>query len=472
MKQVYKPRKYQEFTTQQIIDNGVVLQNGRRGSGPFLDMGLGKTVSTLTAVAELLRRNEGKKVLIVAPKRVAEQVWPAEVEKWAHLGYIRVSVVTGSERARTGKLGGNANVFTLGVDNIAWLVAKFGGKLPFDMLVIDESSGFKSASSQRFKALRQALPSFKRVVILTGTPRGNKILDLWPQIYLLDSGERLGPTVTGFRNRYFTPGASKNHVVYEYNLKKGNEFEGEDINERIIYEKISDICFSMKSADWLELPTVTVTDVWVDLTPPLLQQYKDFKKEQVLQLLTDTLSAPNAAALTGKLLQFASGAIYKTDSREWVDIHNLKLQAFAEDVEALNGSPLLVFYQFQHDAARIKKLFPYARLLQTNQDIEDWNNGKIELLLAHPKSAGHGLNLQFGGNNLAWFGCPWSLELYLQANKRIDRPGQNKPVFIRRYLTNNTFDMQVVNHLAGHENSLNSLMDAVKAMIEEIRCGI
>jgi SNF2 family DNA or RNA helicase len=297
-------------------------------------------------------------------------------------------------------------------------------------------------------------------------------LDLWPQIYLLDSGERLGPTVTGFRNRYFTPGASKNHVVYEYNLKKGNEFEGDDINERIIYEKISDICFSMKSADWLELPTVTVTDVWVELTPPLLQQYKDFKKEQVLQLLTDTLSAPNAAALTGKLLQFASGAIYKTDSREWVEIHNLKLQAFADDVEALNGSPLLVFYQFQHDAARIKKLFPYARLLQTNQDIEDWNNGKIELLLAHPKSAGHGLNLQFGGNNLAWFGCPWSLELYLQANKRIDRPGQTKPVFIRRYLTNNTFDMQVVAHLEGHENSLNSLMDAVKAMIEEIKCGI
>lgn len=450
----YTPWPYQDFATNHIIDNPY--------AGLLLDMGLGKTVSTLTAVNRLMYEDlEIDKTLVIAPKRVAEETWPEEVLKWDHLKHLRISVVLGTESQRISALKVKADIYVINRENVAWLIGYYQSAFPFDMVVIDELSSFKSAKAIRFKALRRIRPMVKRVVGLTGTPAPNGLIDLWPQIYLLDMGERLGKTLTRYREAYFTPGRRNGHVVYNYNLNEGGE--------KAIYERISDICISMKAKDYLQLPERINRTVSIHLPPAVKSRYDDFEREQILALDNedlDEISAVNAAALSGKLLQFANGAIYDAN-KDWHEIHRAKLEALDEIVEAANGQPVLVFYSFKHDLARIQKhLRKYKPVkLDTKEDIRNWNAGKTQLLLAHPASAGHGLNLQAGGNIIVWFGLTWSLELYQQANARLDRQGQTKPVIVHHLCVTGTMDEDVMKSTDRKAAGQDALMDAVKARI-------
>jgi SNF2 family DNA or RNA helicase len=430
------------------------------GAGLFLDMGLGKTITTLTAIDQLMYdRFEVEKVLVIAPKRVAEDTWMNEVEQWDHVKHLKLSLVLGTAKQRKEALIRKADIYVINRENVAWLISLYGSAFPFDMVVVDELSSFKNHASQRFKALRMVRPKVKRVVGLTGTPSPNGLIDLWSQLYLLDMGERLGRTIGNYRNRYFRPGRSNGYVVYEYKANVGSEQE--------IYDKISDICISMKAEDYLELPDKVVRDIPVHLSPEAQQSYNAFEKEQVLQLQDSEITAVNAAALTNKLLQYASGAIYDSD-RNVHHVHDEKLDMLEEIIEAAN-SPVLIFYSFKHELNRImKRLKSYKpRKLEVSQDIEDWNAGKIEVLLAHPASAGHGLNLQRGGNNIVWFSTPWSLELYLQANARLHRQGQTKPVMIFRLVAHNTHDQRVIKAIESKNTGQEALMEATKALISK-----
>lgn len=450
----YTPWPYQDFATNHIIENPY--------AGLLLDMGLGKTVSTLTAVNRLMYEDlEIDKTLVIAPKRVAEETWPEEVLKWDHLKHLRVSVVLGTESQRISALKVKADIYVINRENVAWLIGYYQSAFPFDMVVIDELSSFKSAKAIRFKALRRIRPMVKRVVGLTGTPAPNGLIDLWPQIYLLDMGERLGKTLTRYREAYFTPGRRNGHVVYNYNLNEGGE--------KAIYERISDICISMKAKDYLQLPERINRTVSIHLPPAVKSRYDDFEREQILALDNedlDEISAVNAAALSGKLLQFANGAIYDSN-KDWHEIHRAKLEALDEIVEAANGQPVLVFYSFKHDLTRIQKhLRKYKPVkLDTKEDIRNWNAGKTQLLLAHPASAGHGLNLQAGGNIIVWFGLTWSLELYQQANARLDRQGQTKPVIVHHLTVAGTMDEDVIKSTDRKAAGQDALMDAVKVRI-------
>lgn len=451
---------YQRFSVQHIIDHPA--------AGLLLEMGLGKTVATLTAVNRLMYEEmEIDRVLVIAPKRVAEDTWTTEAQKWDHLKHLRVSVVLGSENARIAALRAKADVYVINRENVAWLVGYYGGAWPFDMVVIDELSSFKSAKAIRFKALRMVRPYCRRVVGLTGTPAPNGLIDLWPQIYLLDQGERLGKTITGFRQRYFTPGRTNGHVVYDYKLR--------DSGEEAIYGKISDICISMKAEDYLQLPGRIDRTVEVRLPESVREKYEEFEKQQILALEDqEEITAVNAAVLSNKLLQFSNGAIYG-ENHEFHEIHQAKLEALEEIVEAANGNPVLVFYSFKHDAERIKKrLKTYHPVeLKGSAEIQAWNAGQIPVLLAHPASAGHGLNLQAGGNVIVWFGLNWSLELYQQANARLHRQGQTKPVIIHHLVAPGTMDEDVMASLSRKGESQDALMEAVKARIKKYKslCG-
>lgn len=455
----YTPRKYQDFSTRHIIDNPA--------AGLFLDMGLGKTAATLTAIDELIYdRMEVSKVLIIAPKKVATDTWPDELGKWDHTRHLRFSVVVGTEKQRKQALRSEADIYLINRENVPWLVAHYGGGfMPFDMLVIDELSSFKSAKAQRFKALKMVRPLFKRVVGLTGTPAPNGLVDIWPQVFLLDQGERLGRTITGFRTEYCTEGMKNGHVVYKYHMRKDKQQQ--------VYDKIGDICISMKSEDYLDLPGRIDIDVNVRTDDCVMDAYNDFVRDRVMEMMENSedglITAVNAAALTGKLRQFANGAIYDAD-RAVHKIHDYKLEALEEIVEEAAGKPVLVFYSFKHDLSRIKAskaIGKQVRELKTSQDMKDWNAGKISLLLAHPASAGHGLNLQTGGHIMVWFGLDWSLELYQQACKRLDRPGQVEPVRNYRLLTEGTIDYKVLQALEGKRAGQDSLMDAVKALVDQ-----
>lgn len=452
----YNPHPYQDFATQHVIDNPE--------AGLFLDMGLGKTVSTLTAVDRLMNDYfEISKVLVIAPKRVAEDTWTTETAKWDHLKHLRLSVVLGSERERKEALKAKADIYIINRENVAWLVGYYQSAFPFDMIVIDELSSFKSAKAIRFKTLRMIRPKVKRVVGLTGTPVPNGLIDLWPQLYLLDQGARLGKSISGFRERYFTPGKRNGQVVFNYNLKTESE--------QAIYDKIGDICISMKAKDYLSLPERVNHTIEVKLTAPLQEKYDEFEKQQVLSIDSDTdISAVNAAALSTKLRQFANGAVYDADRNVHV-VHDEKLEALEELVEEANGQPVLIFYSFKHDLDRItKRLKGYKpRTLDGPSDIEEWNRGEISILLAHPASAGHGLNLQAGGNIVIWFGLNWSLELYQQANARLDRQGQIKPVIIYHLITVSTIDQKVFLALEGKAEGQEALMNAVKAIIKKYK---
>lgn len=448
--------EYQKAAVQHIIDHPA--------AGLFLDMGLGKTVSTLTAVNQLMNVYlEVTKVLVIAPKRVAEDTWTTECEKWEHLHGLRVSRVLGTEKKRKAALKADADIYVINRENVVWLVAQLKGWWPFDMIVIDELSSFKSNTAARFKALRQVRPMTSRVVGLTGTPAPNGLIDLWPQMYLLDMGERLEKTITAYRAKYFRPGRTNGQVVFDYKPNTGSE--------EAIYKKISDICISMKAEDYLDLPDMIEIPVEVSMNERQMKQYEKFEEEQVLKLQEEgDISAVNAAALSNKLLQYANGAIYDAE-RNIHELHEAKLDALEEIVEAANGSPVLVFYSFRHDVARIlKRLKAYdPKEIGGQDDIQAWNEGKISVMLAHPASAGHGLNLQKGGHIMVWFGLPWSLELYQQANARLHRQGQSQPVRNYIIMTKGTMDADVKKALSGKTDRQDALMEAVKARIEKWR---
>ena len=434
-------------------------------SGLFLDMGLGKTVTTLTLINRLIYEElTVRKVLIIAPKRVAENVWDAERDKWEHLQHLRISKITGNPVQRQEALKAKAEIFIISRDNIAWLCGLYGGSmLPFDMLVIDESSSFKNHKSLRFKALKRVQPSFDRVVLLTGTPAPNGLIDLWAQIYLLDRGERLGKTIGGYRERYFTPGQTNGAIVYNYKL--------DSTGEEKIHAKIDDICMSMKAEDYLDMPDKIDNVIKLKLPKEVLQQYKEFERENVLELLEEDISAVNAAALSNKLLQFANGAVYDED-RNVHQVHEVKIDAIEEIIENSGGKPVLVAWTYRHDLTRmlvrLKKYKPVQ--LKTGKDIKDWNAGKIQIMLMHPASGGHGLNLQSGGNTVVWFGQTWSLELYQQLNARLYRQGQkSKRVVIHHLVVEGTLDVDVMRSLKNKNNKQAGLMQAIKAKIERYK---
>lgn len=459
----YQPYPYQEHATEHIIENPYC--------GLFLDMGLGKTVSTLTAIDTLMfDLCEVSKVLVIAPKRVAEYTWSTETDKWDHLKHFKLSLILGSELQRKEALKAKADIYVINRENVAWLVGFYGTAFPFDTVVIDELSSFKSAKSIRFKALRQIRPKIKRVIGLTGTPAPNSLLDLWPQLYLLDLGERLGKTLTSYREKYFSPGKRNGHIVYEYNLKQDEpEILGKDFYEKEIYEKISDICISMKSEDYLDLPERIERTVEIKFSNKIREQYEDFERKQILALEdVEEITAVNAAALSNKLLQFANGAVYDSE-KNYYEVHNYKLEALEEILDTANGQPVFVGYSYRHDAERIKKyLKAYKPVeLKDSAAINDWNLGKISLLIAHPASAGHGLNLQAGGHICTWFGLPWSLELYQQFNKRLHRQGQLHSVIVNLLTAMGTMDEDVIRVLSNKAAGQEALMNAVKARIKK-----
>lgn len=453
--------KYQKVCVEHIISHPFC--------GVFLDMGLGKTISTLTAIEELKYDYcEIDTVLVIAPKRVAETVWEEEAKKWDHTKHLTFSKIIGTERQRLAALKVKADVHIISRDNIAWLCSLYAAKLPYDMLVIDELSSFKAHQTQRFKSLRLARPWFKRVVGLTGTPAPNGLINLWSQMYLIDRGERLEKTITAYRSRYFRPGASNGYVVYSYNLLSDSE--------RLIQERIKDICISMRAEDYLEMPERIDNFVRVTMPDKLMDAYKKFEQENVITLAneieegTTTVNAVNAAALSNKLLQFANGAMYD-ENKNVVPIHDLKLEALKEIIEAADGKPVLVAWTYQFDRDRIKNYFRSMapRELKTAEDINDWNAGKVKLMLAHPASAGHGINLQAGGNIIVWYGLTWSLELYQQFNARLYRQGQKQRTIIHHIVNTGTHDEDVVRALKSKDKTQNNLMNSIKAKLELYR---
>lgn len=452
----FRPHTYQQHTIEHIIDNPA--------AGVFLDMGLGKTVSTLTAINQLIFEDlEIDKVLVIAPKKVAESTWIDEVQKWDHLKHLRISRALGTEKQRKEALRAAADIYIINRENLAWLITFLGGAFPYDMVIIDESSSFKNPKSVRFKALKAVRPLCKRVVALTGTPAPNGLEDLWSQVYLLDGGKRLGRTITNYRDTYFSPGKRNGHIVYEYKLKEDKQHE--------IYQKIGDICISMKAEDYLELPKRIDRVNLVTLPEEVMQKYLDFEQKLILSLADEKeISAVNAAALTTKLLQFANGAVYDAD-RNWYQVHDEKIEALKEDMEAANGKPVLVFYQYKHDLERIQQHFKAYKpvLLKGDADIKNWNAGKIQMLLAHAASAGHGLNLQQGGHLIEWFGVGWGLELYQQAVARLDRQGQIYPVINSRIISKGTIDEDVLLSLAQKTTVQDAVMAAVKARIKKYK---
>jgi SNF2 family DNA or RNA helicase len=436
--------------------------------GLFLDMGLGKTVSTLTAINNLTYKElDISKTLVIAPKRVAETVWSNEIEKWDHLKHLKISKVIGSPSKRLGALAVKADIYLISRDNIAWLCGLYGGsKLPFDMLVIDESSSFKSPNSQRFKALRKVQPSLNRVVLLTGTPAPNGLIDLWSQLYLLDRGERLGRTLTNYRQEYFNEGKRNGAIVYNYNLRKGSD--------EAIHEQIDDICLSMKAEDYLDMPEKIINKVVLELPADIKKQYQDFEKSQILSLLDTAddegeISAVNAAALSNKLLQFANGAVYD-ENRDVHEVHRVKLEAIEEIIENANGKPVLIAWTYKHDESRMLEALKKYKPVQFKTDAHyaAWNRGEIQVMMMHPASGGHGLNLQAGGNIVVWFGQTWSLELYQQLNARLLRQGQEaESVIFHHLVTAGTLDEDVLKSLDSKDQKQEGLMQAIKARIEK-----
>ncbi len=445
----YVPHKYQQLAEQHIYNTP--------RCGLFLEMGLGKTVVTLTAINNLIYDCfEINKVLVIAPLRVAEDTWSRESEKWDHLKHLKLSKILGTPTQRRKALAKDADIYIINRENVVWLcneLSTIGDGWDFDAVIIDELSSFKSPKAQRFKALRKYITRSSRVIGLTGTPAPNGLIDLWSQIYLLDGGERLGKTVTGFRERYFVPNQRNQTTIFNYKPKPEAE---QNIND-----KIADICISMKAEDWLEMPERIDSIQTVRLSEKEMADYEKFEKEQYLQFLEGEITAASAAALTGKLLQYSNGAMYLPNG-DYVKTSDKKLDMLEELAEAANGKPILCFYSFRHDLERIQKKFPRARKLESAKEIEAWNNGEISMLLAHPAGAGHGLNLQAGGHIIVWFGLTWSLELYQQANARLYRQGQQETVIIHHLITEGTMDSRVLESLQGKKEVQEDLMEALK----------
>lgn len=415
-------------------------------------------MATLTAVDKLLHDYlEDGPVLVIAPKRVAENTWSKEASKWEHLKHLKVSRVMGTEKQRLAALKVDADLFVINRENVVWLVDLLGQRWPFPIVIIDELSSFKSAQAKRFKALRRVRGRIKRIIGLTGTPRPNGLEDLWPELYLLDQGERLGRTLTQFRARYLVPEKMNGHIVYSYKPREGAEAE--------VYDKLSDICLSIKKEDVLQLPGQIYEDVELEAPPALLKKYKKFERDKVLECLDadGEVVAGSEAALTNKLLQFANGAIYDMDGQVH-ELHTVKLDALEEMLEEAGGEPVLVLYAYKHDADRIRKRID-CRALDTPEDIDAWNRGEIPVALAHPASIGHGLNLQDGGHIIIWYGLTWSLELYQQANERLNRPGQQHVCRIYHLILKGTHDERVLKSLANKDEGQAAAIEALRLEI-------
>ncbi len=447
----YKPHDYQKYAADFIITHPI--------SALLLDMGLGKTSITLTAINNLLFDSfEVHKVLVVAPLRVARDTWSAEIEKWEHLKNLRYSVVVGTEQERLNALRTPADIYIINRENVQWLVEESGLPFDYDMAVIDELSSFKNHQSKRFKAFMKVRPKLKRIVGLTGTPASNGLMDLFAEFKLLDMGERLGRFIGQYRNAYFQPDKRNGMVIYSYKPLPDTE--------QRIYDKISDITISMKATDHLTMPELLCTEYTVQFSDKEREKYDRLKKDLVLSTEDNEVTAANAASLSNKLSQMANGAVYSNDESV-IEIHDRKLDALEDIIESMNGKPLLVAYWFKHDLERIRKRFE-VREIRSSEDISDWNSEKIPVALIHPASAGHGLNLQSGGSTLVWFGLTWSLELYQQTNARLWRQGQTADtVVIQHIVAKGTIDEQIMKALKTKDTTQAALITAVKAEVHK-----
>lgn len=456
------PHDYQKFSMNFLIDNPK--------SGLLIDMGLGKTASTLLALDKLANHYlEIDKVLVVAPKRVALNTWPNEINKWDDFKHMSYSIVIGTESQRKKALEKKVLIYLINRENISWLydyLREINNLRFFDTIIVDESSSFKTANTRRFKSLKKLTMICPRVAILTGTPAPNSLIDLWSQIYLLDQGQRLGRTLTEYRYKYFNPGGRKGHVVYNWVVKDGAETR--------IYNLISDICVSMKSIDYIPMPERIDNIIELNMSNELTKLYKELKREYIIKIKDQVITAATAGVLCNKLLQLSNGALYLKDrANEYEVIHNLKLEALEEILENNTGTPILVFYNFKSDLERLKKYFikENPKTLDDPNAYEEWNNKKIRLLLANPSSMGHGLNIQDGGNIIVWFGLTYNLELYQQANARLYRQGQKNTVIIHHLVLKNSEDERALNRLREKDEAQDSLIDYVKAEIRRIKDG-
>ena len=454
------PHEYQTYTIDQIRKKPKIAL--------ILDMGLGKTVCTLTALNDLMYDSfEVNKVLVIAPLRVADMTWPDEVEKWDHLKNLRISKIIGTAKQRLEALERRADIYIINRENTKWLIDYYLSKTkkwPFDTIVIDESSSFKNHQSQRFKALKKAAAVSKRVIELTGTPAPNSLMDLWAQIYLLDQGERLETSITRFRNKYFNPDKRNQVVVFSYKPKPGAEKE--------IYNQISDIAVSLKAEDHIKMPERIDNFIKLKMPKNIRAIYEEMETEYLVSIDEDQITATSAGVVSNKLLQMANGAAYD-ENRKVIHIHDLKLDALEEIIEENDKKPIMVLYNYQHDRTRLIERFGKLnpRELETKKDLDDWNAGSIQLLLAHPASMGHGLNLQAGGNIIVWFGLTYSLENYLQANARLYRQGQKETVIINHLITEDTEDENAINRLTQKRMNQDELIEAVKAKIRKAKEG-
>lgn len=455
----FVPHSYQRYAIERILQDDSL--------GLFLDMGLGKTVITLTAINDLkFNRWAVSRCLVVAPKKVAEATWSHEAEKWDHLRHLKIVPVLGSLKKRVQALHTPGDIWVINRENIPWLVEYFRNNWPFDMVVLDESSSFKNPQSKRFKAMKLVRSRIARLVLLTGTPAPNGLEDLWAQIYLLDAGERLGRTISSYREVFFTQDYARPGQMYR-------TYTPQQDAESRIQAAISDICVSMKSEDYLELPDYIESTVPVALDAKAKRAYDKLEKEMLLEVDTQLVTAQSAAVLNGKLLQLCSGAVYDSTG-EVVNIHDCKLEAFLETIEQLNGEHALVFYWFKHEADRLTKALAktdkVVRVYQGPEDEKAWNDGEVDILLAHPVSCGYGLNLQAGGHHAIWFGYPnWALEIYQQANKRLHRQGQKHPVICHHLVVQGGMDEDVIAALHDKGDTQESLMQALKARIERAK---
>lgn len=452
----YKPHKYQEYTIEFIKNNPI--------AAVFLDLGMGKTVSTLSAIVEMMYDSfEISKVLIIAPLRVAKHTWSGEIEKWEHLAGLRYSVVVGTAKQRIKALQKEADIYIINRENVPWLIEESGQPFNYDMLVIDELSSFKNWQSKRFRSLMKVRPLVKRIVGLTGTPSSNGLMDLFAEFKILDMGARLGRFIGQYRLNYFKPDRFNGPVVYSYKLLPGAEQQ--------IYEKIDDITISMKATDHLEMPELISSEYLVYLSEKELDLYEEMKKDLVLNLPGGEITAANAASLSGKLTQMANGAVY-TDDETFVELHDKKLDALEDVIEASNGQSLMVAYWYKHDLIRIEKrlneIGVHYERLDSDASIEKWNRGELPIALVHPASCGHGLNLQSGGSTLVWFGITWSLELYQQTNARLYRQGQAaNTVKIIHLISKGTVDERIMKALSLKDNTQAALIEAVKADLNQ-----
>lgn len=445
----YKPHSYQKYAIRYIETHPI--------SALLIDMGLGKTSITLTAIRNLLFDSfEVCKVLVIAPLRVAKNTWTDEIKKWEHLSTLTYSLIIGNENERLSALNEQTDIYIINRENVDWLVNKSGYKFDFDMVVIDELSSFKNHQSKRFKSLMKVRPLVKRIVGLTGTPSSNGLMDLFAEFKILDMGKRLGYFIGQYRNTYFKPDKMNGPIVYSYKPLPNAE--------NAIYEKISDITVSMKANEYLKMPELLTSNYVVELSNSEKKQYDKMKKSLVLEITDGEITASNAASLSNKLCQLSNGAIYD-DEQNIVEIHDRKLETLEDIIESMNGKPLLIAYWYRHDLERIKSRFS-VREIKTSEDISDWNDGKIPVALIHPASAGHGLNLQNGGSTLVWFGLTWSLELYQQTNARLYRQGQKNAVVIQHIITKGTIDEQILKALQKKNKTQADLIDAVRANLE------